>query len=102
MPFHLHICFVATSFSGNKESEEWVPFATILQRFGLREAMRRAFQQNLCAGFHLSSGHQLQPHAPATKVQRGTIKVRNDPRDLEEWQFKLEKEVSYTGQEAKP
>ena len=27
---------------GQRDSEEWVPFAVILQRFGLQEAMRRA------------------------------------------------------------
>ena len=27
--------------SGHKDSQEWVPFAVILQRFGLQEAMRR-------------------------------------------------------------
>eukprot|EP00435_Cladocopium_sp_Y103_P026028 s4938_g6.t1 len=31
----------------------------------------------------------------ATKVQRGSIKVRRDPRDTQEWQFSLQKEVAY-------
>ena len=31
-----------TEVSGKKEKEQWVPFATILHRFGLNEAMRRA------------------------------------------------------------
>ena len=51
---------------GTKESDEWVPFRTILQRFGLAECMRR--------------------------VKKKSILRRRDPRDEEEWQFCLVRE----------
>lgn len=58
---------------GTKESDEWVPFHTILQRFGLPECMRR--------------------------VKKKSILRRRDPRDEEEWQFCLVREVGFKTEE---
>ena len=55
--------------SGDRVEEEWVPFFTIVKRFGLAETMRR--------------------------VKRGTILTRQDPQDNEEWQFKQVRETSF-------
>jgi len=50
------------SFSkGSNVSQEWVPFATIMKKYGLQELMRR--------------------------VQKGTVAVRSDPHDPEEYEF---------------
>ena len=58
---------------GTKESDEWVPFHTILQRFGLAECMRR--------------------------VKKKSILTRKDPRDPDEWQFCLVREVGFKTEE---
>ena len=58
---------------GTNESDEWVPFHTILQRFGLAECMRR--------------------------VKKKSILTRRDPRDNDEWQFRLVREVGYKTEE---
>ena len=58
---------------GTKESDEWVPFHTILQRFGLAECMRR--------------------------VKKKSILTRRDPRDGDEWQFCLVREVGFKTEE---
>ena len=84
----------ATSFPGNKESEEWVPFATILQRFGLREAMRRAsWHHFMCWVIYCSSALALWAKPGFKEAQSRSGRT---PRGPEEWQLKLEKEVSYT------
>ena len=36
-----------------------------------------------------------------SQVQRGTIACRKDPRDMEEWQFALDKEVAYKDTKSK-
>ena len=54
---------------GEKSTSEWVPFATILKRFRLSEAMRR--------------------------VRKGSIRTRKDPADEEEWEFQVVKNVEY-------
>ena len=57
----------------------------------------RGHEESPLASFHVLGDPLL--FSPDTlsqaKVQRGSIKVRKDPRDLQEWQFQLEKEVSY-------
>ena len=48
--------------NGQKEEESWMPFQTMLRKFGLAELMRR--------------------------IQKGTITARKDPDDDDEWQFR--------------
>jgi hypothetical protein len=50
-----------TFSKGTKVTEEWVPFATISRKYGLQELMRR--------------------------VKKGTVAVRTDPHDAEEYEF---------------
>ena len=50
-----------TFSEGSKTTEEWVPFATILNKFGLNEAMRR--------------------------LRKGGILARKDPADPDEFEF---------------
>ena len=50
-----------TCSEGSRTTEEWVPFATILKKFGLNEAMRR--------------------------LKKGGILARKDPSDPDEWEF---------------
>ena len=50
-----------TFSKGTKTTEEWVPFATISRKYGLQELMRR--------------------------VKKGTVAVRTDPHDAEEYEF---------------
>ena len=50
-----------TFSEGSRTTEEWVPFATILKKFGLNEAMRR--------------------------LKKGGILARKDPSDPDEWEF---------------
>ena len=47
---------------GQKEEETWLPFQTMVKKYGLSELMRR--------------------------IQKGTITVRKEPEDEEEWQFR--------------
>jgi hypothetical protein len=50
-----------TFSEGSRTTEEWVPFAHILKKFGLNEAMRR--------------------------LKKGSILARKDPTDPDEWEF---------------
>ena len=50
-----------TFSEGSRTTEEWVPFATILKKFGLNEAMRR--------------------------LKKGGILARKDPSDPDEWEL---------------
>ena len=47
---------------GQREEESWMPFQTMVRKYGLAELMRR--------------------------IQKGTISARKDPDDDEEWQFR--------------
>ena len=53
-------------------SEEWVPFATIMRKYGLQELIRR--------------------------VQKGSVAVRSDPNDPEEYEFKDVRKIDQEGQ----
>jgi hypothetical protein len=56
---------------GTKKTEEWVPFATICKKYGLQELMRR--------------------------VKKGSVAVRQDPSDLEEYQFQDVRTIDVEG-----
>ena len=47
---------------GQREEKSWMPFQTMVRKYGLAELMRR--------------------------IQKGTISARKDPDDDEEWQFR--------------
>ena len=51
-----------TISKGQVTSQEWVPFATIMKKYGLQELMRR--------------------------VRKGSVQVRSDPEDPEEYEFR--------------
>jgi len=67
---YINESYAIISQKGQRNETEWVPLASILRHYGINEAWRR--------------------------INRGSITARKDPSCPEEWQFRQERQITYS------